>query len=98
MSIRAILLCLVVCASNSVRGAKIELVAGGGAKEPPCAANEVALREPFGVEFTPSGDLIIVEMAAGERVLRMDTKGEVLHVAGTGRKGFGGDGGDPRQA
>jgi streptogramin lyase len=42
--------------------------------------------------------MIIVEMSKGERVLKVDRQGNVLHVAGTGSKGFAGDGGDPKQA
>ncbi|MEQ1860857.1 MAG: hypothetical protein ABMA13_13055 [Chthoniobacteraceae bacterium] len=78
--------------------ATIELVAGGGTKVPPCAAAEVELKEPFGVEFTPAGEMIIVEMTKGERVLRLDKAGTVHHLAGTGRKGFTGDGSDPKTA
>jgi hypothetical protein len=51
------------------------------------------LREPFAVEFSPAGEMLIAEMTGGNRVLRVDGKG-VLHVlAGTGAKGFAGDGG-----
>jgi len=83
---------------STAHAAKIELVAGGGTKEPPCAAAEVQLREPFGVEFTPAGEMIIVEMAKGERVLRMDKAGQVHLVAGKGQRGYAGDGSDPQQA
>src|SRR5260221_7691105 len=73
--------------------AHIELVAGGGAKEKDAPAAECVLHEPFGVEFTPAGEMVIVEMEHGNRVLKVDAKG-VLHViAGTGAKGYSGDGG-----
>jgi len=78
--------------------ARIELVAGGGTKSPSCPAKEVALKEPFGVEFTTEGEMIIVEMTKGQRVLRLDKSGAVHHVAGTGKKGAEGDGGDPKTA
>lgn len=78
--------------------ARIELVAGGGTKSPSCPAKEVELKEPFGVEFTAEGEMIIVEMTKGERVLRMDKSGTVHHVAGTGKRGADGDGGDPKTA
>ncbi len=78
--------------------AKIELVAGGGQTAPPCAAAEVELKEPFGVEFTAAGEMIIVEMTKGERVLRLDKAGTVDHLAGTGQRGADGDGGDPKSA
>jgi DNA-binding beta-propeller fold protein YncE len=83
---------------STAHAAKIELVAGGGTKEPPCAAMEAQLREPFGVEFTPGGEMIVVEMSKGERVLRMDKGGQLLLLAGKGQRGSEGDGGDPKQA
>src|SRR5215210_6642978 len=86
-------LLFLVALSTSI-AAKIELVAGGGTKSPPCAANEVELKEPFGVEFTPAGEMIIVEMTKGERVLRVDQQGTIWLLAGTGERGDAGDGGD----
>lgn len=81
-----------------LHAATLELVAGGGSTNPPAKANEIQFREPFGVEFTPGGEMIIVEMSKGERVLKLDRAGVVQHIAGTGGKGFAGDGGDPKQA
>ena len=93
------LLHLVSCVAPALAlAAKIELVAGGGVKPPPAPALEARLREPFGVEFTPSGEMIIVEMSGGEQVLRVDKEGVLYHVAGNGRKGFSGDGGNPKAA
>lgn len=89
---------LILAAALPLHAATLELVAGGGSANPPAKAREVQLREPFGVEFTPSGEMIIVEMSQGERVLKLDRAGVVQHVAGTGNKGFAGDGGDPKQA
>jgi DNA-binding beta-propeller fold protein YncE len=91
-------LLLIFAAGVSLNAATLELVVGSGMGIPPCKAREVQLREPFGVEFTPSGEMIIVEMSQGERVLRLDRAGVVQHIAGTGSKGFAGDGGDPKQA
>jgi sugar lactone lactonase YvrE len=89
---------LFVLSAATVCAAKIELVAGGGPQNPPAPATAVQLREPFGVEFTPAGEMVIVEMSGGERVLRVDPMGVLHHVAGNGRKGFSGDGGDPKAA
>jgi hypothetical protein len=86
-----------LCISTAT-AARIELVAGGGAQNPPAPATEARLREPFGVEFTPAGEMIIVEMSGGERVLRVDAAGTLHHIAGKGRTGFSGDGGDPKTA
>ena len=91
-------LLVLAAAIARLSGATLELVAGGGAGTPPTKAANVQLREPFGVEFTPAGEMIVVEMSQGERVLRLDRAGVVHHVAGTGQKGFAGDGGDPKQA
>lgn len=88
------LLSLLPCA----QAAKIELVAGGGSQKAPCAATDLQLKEPFGVEFTPKGEMVIVEMAMGQRVFRIQG-GKFAHlIAGTGMKGNGGDGGDPKEA
>jgi DNA-binding beta-propeller fold protein YncE len=42
---------------------------------------------------TPDGTMIIVEMVTGNRVLRVDRSGHLTVIAGTGVKGFSGDGG-----
>lgn len=78
--------------------AKIELVAGGGEKDGDAPAKECRLREPFGVEFAPDGAMIIVEMVTGNRVLRVDAEDKLTVLAGTGEKGFAGDGGPARAA
>lgn len=66
---------------------KIVLLAGGGEAEPPCNANEVKLKEPFYAEPDPQGRLVISEMAGGQRILRIDETGQLIHIAGTGRQG-----------
>jgi DNA-binding beta-propeller fold protein YncE len=74
-------------------GAKVEIVAGGGTKDGDAPATECRLREPFGVEFAADGAMVIVEMVSGNRVLRVDKAGRLTVIAGTGTKGFTGDGG-----
>src|SRR3712207_8262369 len=54
---------------------KIELVVGGGTRDEG-PARECRLREPFGVEFSPAGEMIIVEMVQGNRILAVDGKGQ----------------------
>lgn len=72
---------------------KIILVAGTGSAEKDAPATQCALHEPFGTEFTPTGEMVIAEMEHGNRVLKVGKDG-VLHVlAGTGAKGASGDGG-----
>src|SRR4030095_7016628 len=59
-----------------------------------CArALQCKLREPFAVEFAPVSEMWIAEMTSGNRVLRGDGKGVLRVLAGTGTKGFTGDGG-----
>jgi DNA-binding beta-propeller fold protein YncE len=71
---------------------KIVLVAGGGT-EAEGPALKVKLTAPFGVAFDPSGTIYIVEMEKGECALKIDDKGMLRKVAGTGKKGDKGDGG-----
>jgi DNA-binding beta-propeller fold protein YncE len=89
---------IIFAAGVSLQAATLELVMGSGKEDPPCKPREVQVREPFGVEFTPAGEMIVVEMSKGERVLRLDRAGVVQRIAGAGSKGFAGDGGDPKQA
>ena len=85
-------LCLFV-SFTSLRAEKIVLVAGGGTAKKDAPAAECRLHEPFGVEFTPAGEMVIVEMEHGNRVLKVDAKGVLRVIAGTGAKGYSGDGG-----
>jgi DNA-binding beta-propeller fold protein YncE len=55
------------------------------------------LDEPFGVAFDAAGNTYIVEMA-GNRVTVLDRAGQQSVLAGTGEKGFGGDGGPAAHA
>jgi hypothetical protein len=73
--------------------AKMVAVAGAGTTEKDAPALECKLREPFAVEFSPAGEMLIAEMTSGNRVLRVDGKGVLRVLAGTGAKGFSGDGG-----
>lgn len=50
------------------------------------------LRVPFGVDFDNAGNAYVVEYE-GHRVLKIDAKGNLTTIAGTGVKGFGGDSG-----
>ena len=71
---------------------RLVLVAGGGTGAEGGPAIGAELRSPFGVDFDPSGNMYIVELTGG-RVLKVDAKGILTRVAGTGRKGNAGDGG-----
>ena len=89
---------LALCLAATAHAARLELVAGGGTREKDAPATNCQLREPFGVEFLPSGEMIIVEMVGGNRVLRVEKNGVLTHLAGTGAKGASGDNGPARDA
>lgn len=77
---------------------QVELVAGGGKEPSGVLATKAKLAEPFAVDFDKEGNLYIAEMSSGERVVKVDPKGILTTVAGTGKKGHAGDGGDPLKA
>jgi DNA-binding beta-propeller fold protein YncE len=52
----------------------------------------VKLGQPFGLEFDRQGNAYFVEMT-GQRVRKLDAKGELSIIGGTGEKGFAGDDG-----
>ncbi len=56
------------------------------------------LHEPFGTEFDRRGTMYIVEMAAGNRLLRVDDDETLVRIAGQREAGFSGDGGPALQA
>jgi DNA-binding beta-propeller fold protein YncE len=75
---------------------KLVLVAGGGG-EAAGPATRARLDGPFGVAFGQGGAMFVVEMP-GQRVLKVDDKGVLSVIAGTGQKGNGGDGGPADRA
>ena len=77
---------------------KIVLVAGGGQDAVSIPAVQAKLKEPFGTEFDSAGNLWIVEMVSGNRLLKVDASGVITHVAGQPQPGFSGDGGPALQA
>jgi len=88
------LLFAVFCLQAPVlRAEKIVLAAGGGAAEKDAPAEQCALHEPFDVEFSPAGEMVIAEMEHGNRILKVDARGILRVIAGTGAKGYLGDGG-----
>jgi len=72
---------------------KILLVAGGHKNAVDIPATEALLMEPFGTAFDANHQLWIVEMASGNRLLKVDKAGVLSHVAGRKELGFSGDGG-----
>lgn len=84
--------------TGSLQAARIELVAGGMEGTVGIPAVRAKLREPFGVDFNAAGEMFIIEMAAGNRLLKVDTRGVLTHVAGQPTAGDGGDGGAALEA
>ncbi len=79
----------------------IETVAGTGSDaegENAGPARETNIGQPFGVEIGPDGALFITEVAH-HRVLRLNLlTGRITTVAGSGKKGYAGDGGAATEA
>ncbi len=72
---------------------QIVLVAGGTRDAVDIKATEATLKEPFGTAFDASNHLWIVEMASGNRLLKVNDAGVLSHIAGKSEGGFSGDGG-----
>ncbi len=85
---------------SPVHGAdRVVLVVGTGVKEPLGAPSlEVKLKEPFGVAFNREGELFIIEMALGNRLLKRDRNGKIFQLAGGGPSEWAGDGGPMKGA
>ena len=83
---------------HSLRGDILSLVAGGGNSDENAPAQQCRLHEPFAADFLPDRSLVIVEMETGNRVLKVSTEGTLTRLAGTGVRGFAGDGGPGREA
>ena len=82
-TVAAFLLAVTALAVTSpARVGKIILVAGGTEERVAIPAQQAKLREPFGVAFDRSGRPFIIEMALGNRLLRLDADGTLRHVAG----------------
>ena len=83
VSYRLLLLLIVVFYLGATSQADtIELIAGGMVEQVGIDGKEARLYEPFAAEYDASGELWIVEMAQGNRLLRLDTQGLLQHEAG----------------
>ena len=81
----------------SVRAQTLMLFAGGGTEVSGSATN-CHVYNPFGIDFDLAGNTYIAEMAGGERVLKINSVGQLSVLAGTGEKGDSGDGGPAGEA
>ena len=97
---RTTILLLTCLLASSAFAGKIISVAGNGQKERSTVVSNPlknAIGQPFGVELDRAGDLYITEVW-NHRIWKIDGKGLATVVAGTGKKGYSGDGGDARKA
>ena len=90
------LLPIVLCSiANMANAASVETVAGNGSPENngrEGIAQEIAVKDPFGVAIGPDGALYITEVGH-HRIRRVDLNSQrITTVVGTGRKGYSGDG------
>ncbi len=81
-----------VLVSTAVMAADtVVLVAGGGNGADGTEATKAKLIQPFAVDFDKAGNIFFVEMAGGERLRKIDAKGILTTLAGTGKKGGSAD-------
>ncbi len=88
---------LALLVGSAARADRVVLVAGGGTGGDGSAAVDARLQSPFGVDFDREGNLYFVEMT-GQRLRRIDAKGVLTTIAGTGEKGAAGDDGPATRA
>lgn len=93
LSLRLLALCGALTLAPALRADKIALVAGGAEDKTGISALQAKLKEPFGVDFARDGQLFLIEMASGNRLLRLDGQGRLQPVAGRPEAGDSGDGG-----
>ncbi len=98
LSRSAFLAVLAVLSSTGLHAQQLTLVAGGGKDATNIPALDAVLKEPFGTGFDGSGNMWIVEMVSGNRLLKVDSAGTLTHVAGLLQPGLSGDGGPALEA
>jgi sugar lactone lactonase YvrE len=90
-------LVVMLFAAGPAHADKLVLIAGGGTADDNVPATQALLVQPFGIDFDRAGNAYLVELK-GNRALRIDPKGMLTVIAGTGMKGDAGDGGPARRA
>jgi DNA-binding beta-propeller fold protein YncE len=84
-------------AQTATQSGRLVLVAGGGNGGEGSPVDRAELTSPFGVGFDAERTLFFVEMT-GNHVRKIGPDGLVTTIAGTGRKGDGGDDGPAAKA
>src|SRR5271170_7401004 len=91
-------ICFFLCAAfAAAQSYSIATVAGSSRLRDGNPATTVPIRYPYGVAQDTAGNIYFAD-ALDNRVRRVDTKGIISTVAGTGVAGFSGDGGPATQA
>ena len=73
------------------------IAGGGGFGEDGGPATQVRLNLPYGVAVDGTGNLYIADTNS-DRIRKVDSTGTITTIAGTGERGFSGDGGPATQA
>ena len=89
---RTLAICSLLLLAMPARADRLVLVAGGGTMTGGVPATDAKLIAPFGIDFDKAGNTYVVELA-GERVLKIDAKGTLTVIGGTGKRGDAGDDG-----
>ena len=96
VKIHFLLAALLVAAIHPAAGGTLHLFAGGGTRVTG-PATDCRLADPFATDFDAQGNTYICEMT-NNRVLKVDSRGNLTVFAGTTKKGGAGDGGPATQA
>jgi DNA-binding beta-propeller fold protein YncE len=84
-----------------IRTGIVSTFAGNGERAPTPNGAQIAntsLNGPRAIDFDSDGNMWLA-LREGNAVYKLDlTSGKILHMAGTGKKGFGGNGGPAREA
>jgi DNA-binding beta-propeller fold protein YncE len=83
---------ILLLGTSAARADKLVLIAGGGSEADKVPATSAKLIAPFGIDFDKAGNYYLVELQ-GERVFKIDPKGMLTRIGGTGKNGNSGDGG-----
>ncbi len=87
-----LLIAFMLLCSSLAHADKVTLIAGGGKGGVDGPANQAAIGQPFGLDFDKTGNMLIADYK-DDKVWKVDTKGILTVYAGTGKRGYAGDGG-----